>query len=118
APERHDVARDLQPVHGDEGGDDGNGNREDRNQRGADVPEEHDDDEADDDRLRNEVALQSMDRGLDETRPVVARANLYPWRQRAGDFSDLRLDAPDHLQRVHPVAHHDDAADGLSLALP
>ena len=49
--ERHDVGADVQVVHRNERGDDRNRQRENRNQRGAEVKQKDDDDEADDDGL-------------------------------------------------------------------
>src|SRR5579885_2927305 len=76
APERHDVARDIEKVHRNERCDDRDGNRDNRDERRADMPEEKDDDEAHDDRFGNEIALERMDGGLDEAGTVIARMNL------------------------------------------
>ncbi len=55
--ERHDVRTDVQVVHRDEGRQHRDRQRENRNQRRAKMKQEEDDDNADDDRLFEQVAL-------------------------------------------------------------
>src|SRR5512146_1810 len=59
-----------------------------------------------------------MNGRLDEPGAVVARMNLNAWRERARNRGEFFLHAADHLERVHPVAHDDDAADGFALPVP
>ena len=80
--ERHDVRADMQVVHGDERRHHGDGQRENGNQRGTEVKEEHDADKADDDGFGDQVALQGMDRFVDEPGAVVASDDLNAGRQR------------------------------------
>ena len=49
---------------------------------------------------------------------VVAGNDFHAGWQRGFDIRELLLDAVDDIQRVHAVAHHDDAANGFSLAVP
>ena len=51
AAQRHDVGTDVEVVHGNERGRNGDGQGKDRNQCRAEVKQENDDDNADDDRL-------------------------------------------------------------------
>ncbi len=66
-PEGHDVARDVQEVHRDERGDDRDRDGENRDQRRAEMPQEQYDHEAHHQRLFDEIALEGVDRSLDET---------------------------------------------------
>ena len=49
---------------------------------------------------------------------VVAGDDLDARGQGLLQLRELPLDAVDHVERVLPVAHHDDAADRLALAVP
>ena len=75
-------------IHRDEGRENGDGQREDSNQRRAEVEQEKDDDEADDDGLFEQVALQRFDRRIDQPGAVVSRHDLYTggkrWRNLRG----------------------------------
>ena len=84
---------------------------------GRDVPEEDEDDDRDDDDLLDELLLHRPDGVLDELRPVVGRHHLDALRERGLQLLELRLDALDHVQGVLARAHHDDAADHVSLAV-
>ncbi len=80
------------------------------------MPEEDQDDDADDDHLHQQLFLQVVDGSLDQLRAVVGGDELDPWRQRRPDFLQLRLDPLDDVERVLAVAHHDDAADRVARA--
>ena len=118
AAQRHDVRAHAQPVHRDEGHQHRDGQRENRNQRGTEVKQENDDHEADDDGLFQQIALQRFDRRVDQTGAVVSRHDLDAGRQRRCDLAQLLLDAVDDVQRIHALAHDDDAADGFAFAIP
>ena len=49
---------------------------------------------------------------------VIAGHDLDSRRQRCLDLAQLLLDAVDHVQSIHAIAHDDDAADGLAFAIP
>ena len=59
--QRHDVGAHVQVIHRDERRNDGDGQRQNRDERRAEVEEENDDDQADDDRLFQQIALQGLD---------------------------------------------------------
>ena len=82
------------------------------------MKQEDDDHEAYDDRLFEEFALQRIDGCLDQPRAIVAGDNFDAGREAAANFRYPRLDAVDDVERVLPVAHHDDTADGLPFAVP
>src|SRR5438309_1269881 len=115
---RHDVGADLEIVHRDEGRDDRNRQRKNRDQRRTQMKEKNDDDEADDDGLFEQIAFQSVDGSLNESRPVVAGDDFDTARQSLLNLSELLLDAVDDREGILPVAHDDDAADRLAVAVP
>src|SRR6266481_3260258 len=116
--QRHDVRTDVQVIHRNERGDDRNRQRDDGDQRRTEMEEEDNDDQADNDRLFDQIALQSLNRFLNQGRAVIARDHFYSWRERAFDLRKLLLDPIDDLECVEAVTHHDNAAHGLTLALP
>jgi hypothetical protein len=69
-------------VHRDEGREHRERERDDRQQRAAQVQQEQHDDEGDDDHLLDERVPQRVDRALDEARAVVGPAR--PRRPAAG----------------------------------
>ena len=68
--------------------------------------------------LFEKIAFQSIDGCLDESRPIVAGDDLDAARQSLLNLSELLLDPVDDGEGILPVAHHDDAADGLAVAVP
>ena len=82
------------------------------------MKQEHDDHNADDEGLLDQVAFQGLDRGVNQAGAVVPGDNLNACGKRGFDFRELGLDAVDDSERVHAVAHDDDAADGFSITLP
>ena len=63
------------------------GKSQDRNQRRAEVKQEDNDDEADDDRFFQQVALQRLDRVLNQSRSVISRNDFHAGRQRGALIS-------------------------------
>ena len=82
--EPHEVERDEREEHRDRDGDD-------RDDRGRDVPEEEQDDEADDDHLLAQRVQQRVDGAVDQPRAVVGRDDLDARRQRRLELVELRL---------------------------
>src|ERR1700735_5660410 len=80
--------------------------------------QEDDDDKADNDRLFQQVALQRGDRVVDQSGAVIACNDLYPGWKRRRNLTQLLLDTLNDAQGIHALAHHDDAADCLSLPIP
>ena len=66
ASERHDVGTDVEEDHGDEACQNGNGKSENGNQSRAKVEKEDDDHQADDGGFFQQVALQGLDRSVNE----------------------------------------------------
>ena len=71
----------MQVVHGDECRQHGDGQCEDRHQRRAEVKEKGDADEADDDGLEDQVALERVDGLVDQPGAVIAGDDLNAGRQ-------------------------------------
>src|SRR5207249_8920598 len=88
----------------------------DRDQRGADVPEENDADERYDNALLDQLFAKCADRAFDQIAAVVSRHDPHAIGQRRFDLFDLLFDSIDHVERVLAVPHDDDAADGLTTA--
>src|SRR5438552_17985173 len=78
---RTDVRGDVEVVQRDEGCDHGNGQRQNRNQRGTEMEQEDDDDYADDGGLFEQVALQRFDGGVNQSRAVITGDYLDAWRE-------------------------------------
>ena len=65
----------------------------------------------------DELALERLDRALDEIAAVVDRAHDDARRQPLLHLRELRLDVVDRRERVLAEPHHDDAADGVAAAV-
>src|ERR1700677_174984 len=116
--QRHDVGADLQIVHRNKRRDDRDRQPKNRKQGGPQVKEKNDDHQTYNDGLFEQVAFQSIDGGLNESRPIVASDDFDTSRQSLFNPAKLLLDSVDDGQGILPVTHHDDAADGLSIAVP
>src|SRR5580700_2059402 len=82
------------------------------------MKKKNDDHEADDDCLFEQVAFQRVDRCLDKSRSVVAGDDFNAAWQCLLNLSELLLDAVDDREGILPIAHHDDTADRLAVAVP
>ena len=82
------------------------------------MKQEHNNDQGNDDRFLNQTMFQSVDRFADQSSAVIAGDDLDSWRQRSFDLSQLLLDAINHVERVQPIPHDNDAAYGLAFAVP
>ena len=115
--ERHHVDAETHEVERDEGEDYRDRNRQNGHDGARKVPEKNENHEGDDDDLLDQLVLQVVDGTLDELGPIVGRHDLEAGRQRRLDVAQLLLDALDDVERVLALAHHDDPADGVSLAV-
>ena len=68
----------CEPEHRDERENDRNWQRDDRDQRGADVPEENEADQRDDDAFFDQFFAQRRDGALDQLAAIVGRDDLAP----------------------------------------
>src|SRR5205823_1851822 len=117
AAKRHDVRRQIHPPHRDERQDDGDGQRDDRHQRGTHVPEKNDADESDHDAFFNQLFTQRCDRAPDQLAAVVSRHDAHTGWQRRFDLIDFLFDTIDDVERVLAVTHHNDPTNGLAFAV-
>ena len=83
-----------------------------------DVQQEEEDDGGDHHRLLHERAAERVDRARDEVGPVVGELDADALREGGGELREPGLDRADDVERVLAVAHHDDPADRLALAVP
>src|SRR5438067_8377104 len=116
--QRHDVRADMQVIHRNERGDDSDRQSNDRNQRRTEVKEEDDNHQTDDDRLFDQVALQRLNRFLNQRSAVIACDYLDSRRERALDLLQFLFHAVDNVESIQAIPHHDNAADSFALALP
>jgi hypothetical protein len=93
------------------------GQRDDRHQRRAHVPEEDEADQRDDDALLDQLLPQGGDGRVDQLAPVIGGDDLDPGGSEGAISFSFCLDAVDDREGVLAVAHHDDAADRLALAV-
>ena len=111
--------------HQEDGADQGDRNRHDRDDDRAHGAEEQEDDEDDDEERLREGLQDLVDGTLDVLRRIVRDAGLHPDGELRSDARHRLAHPPDHLQRIggrkHPDAHEDGAlaveADVLLVVL-
>ena len=117
ASERHDVGGQVQRMHQDKGYDDGDRQGDDDYKRAGNVKQKDNDDDADDQAFFDELLLQRGDRPEDQVRAVVGRYELDAGWERRLELLDFLLDALDQIERILSMAHHNDGAHDLALAV-
>src|SRR5581483_3316919 len=117
AAERHDVRGQPQPVHGHESQHDGDGEGDDGHEGRAHMPKKNQADKGDDQTFLEQFFPQGRDGIADELAPVVGGNDFHAGGQGRGDLLQLFLHAVDDGERILAVAHDDDAADHLALAI-
>ena len=90
---------------------------QDRDQRAANVQQEHDAHQCDDDALLQQRVLERVDGGVDQVGAVVDRHDLDRFRQAARDLRKALLDVLNHVQRIDAKTLQHDAAGDLALAV-
>ena len=100
AAEAHDVGAQAQHIHAEIGDQHSDRQRDDGDQRTADVQEEHDADERDDQALLDQRALEGIDCAVDEIGAVVHRFDGHALGQARRDLGKAVLDVADHGQRI------------------
>ena len=115
--QRHDVGAHPEVAHEEEGGEDGERQRDGHDQHRAKIQQKDDVDDGDDDRLFDQRPLERRDGPLDERGSVVERHNPDPRRQAGLQRDDFLLHAVDHIDRADAVPGHDHAADRLVRSL-
>ncbi len=114
----HDGGRDVQQVHGDEADRHRHRDREDGQQRRAQVEQEEDDHQRHHDPLLEQRLPQRADGAVDQPGAVVGHLHGDPRRQAGPELLDPGLDPVDDVEGVLAVAHHHDAAHRLAVAVP
>ena len=104
-------------MHQDVGDEHPERQRDDGDERTAHMQQEDDADERNDEAFLDKRRLQRRDGALDQLGAVVDRYDLSALRQRGRDLGEFRFHAIDNGECVRSVALHDDAADGLALAV-
>ena len=119
AAERHDVRASAPSARiGMNAIDDRDRDRDDRDDRARDVPQEDQDDERDDDQLFDQRVLQVVDRAQDQLGAVVGGDHLDARRAAPGSISlSLAFTRSMTSQRVLALAHDDDAGDDVARAV-
>ena len=118
AAERHDIGADAHHLHRNERDDNSDGNREYRDDRTGNVPQEDEDHQRHNHHFLGERPFQVCDGTENQVGTVVRGDDLYARRQPGFQILDLRLDSLDRIERVLALPHHDDARDHVALAVP
>ncbi len=104
-------------MHDDERDQDTDRQAEENDCGRAQVKQKYRTDQRHNEELLDELALQGVDRALDEVRAVVGHDHVDAIRQAALEFRQTLLDHVDGLRRVLTPAHDDDAADDFAFAV-
>jgi len=117
AAETHDVRAQAQEVHAEIGDQHPDRQRDDGNERAADMQQEHHADEGDDGALLDQRPLERVDGAVDEVGAVVDRFNGLALREARRDLGETVLDVADHGQCVFPKPLQRYAGDDLAFAV-
>ena len=118
AAQTHDVGRQPEIIHADEGDEDGKGQRENDHEGAGQMEEKDDADDADRDRQFDDLFLQGIDGALDQVGAVIGGDDLHPFGQAGDDiFFDPLLDPFDDAEDVFAKPHHDNAGRHFALAV-
>ena len=114
AAERHDVERQVEHVHHDEGADHRHRDREAGNEGRAGVAQEQVEDQDREQAADQRGLAHLADRRGNELRLVVDELHLAAGRQRLGELLDAHADAVGELHRVGVAFLVDGELDGLA----
>ena len=117
AAEAHDVGAEPQEIHAEIGDQHAERQRDDGDQRAADVQQEYDADEGDDHALLHQRALERVDGAVDQVGAVIDRFDRDALGQARRDLGKAILDVADHRERILSEALQHDAGDDLALAV-
>ena len=118
AAQTHDVRRNAQIIHADEGDDNRHRERENNHEGARQMEEKYKTNNAHRDRELDDLFLKRIDRPVDEIGPVIGGDNLHALRQRRLNvFRYLLLHPFDHIQDILPETDDNDAACDLALAV-
>jgi hypothetical protein len=91
--------------------------REDRDQRRSDMPEEQAADQCHDDELLDQLVGEVLDRAIDQLRAVINRHHLDAGRQAFLEIGELDLDRRDGFAGILARAQDHNAAGDLAFAV-
>src|SRR5262249_54100808 len=91
--------------------------RDDRDKRGAHVPEKNEAHERDNNAFFDKLLAQCRDGTLDQIAPVIGRHHADAFRQRGFDFLQLLFYPIDDIERILAITHDDDTTDALAPAV-
>ena len=117
AAEGHDIGRDAEILHDDEGDEHRNRQGEDDHQGRPEVEQEDEDHQRYDDGHLDERRAEGADCTFNKIAPVVGDADFHPRRQPFFQRGDLRLDSIDNILGILSVPHDDDAAHHFPVAV-
>src|SRR5439155_347893 len=107
----------VHPPHRHEGKNDRDGQRDDRHQRGADVPEKDETNERDDNTFFDQFLAQCSNGAANQVAAIVNGHDAHASRQRRLYFLDFLFYGIDDVERVLAVTHHDDAANDFATPI-
>ena len=113
----HDVGIHAQRAHRDDGDQHADGQHHDGHQRTARMHQKHHAHQRDDEAFFQQRALQGFDGAMDQIGTVIYRLDTHAFRKARGHLGNFAFDVLDHLQRVLPIARHDDAGHHFTFAV-
>src|SRR5262245_22605049 len=107
----------MHPPHRDEGQNYGDRQRDDRHQRGTDVPEENHTNQRDDDAFFDQLLAQRRDRAANQVAAIVNRDDAHSGRQRRFHLLNFLFYSIDDVECVLAITHHDDSANDFAATV-
>ncbi len=117
AAQRHDVGAEALAEHDQERRQHRDGQDQDGDQRAAQVHQEGEADQRHHQAFLEELPFERLDRAVNQRAAIVGDGVMDVGRQRLHRLVQAFLHVADHLARVGAVADHDDAPDGLAVAV-
>ena len=117
AAEAHDVGAQAQQIHAEIGDQYPDRQRDDGDQRAADMQEEHDADEGDDGALLDQRASERVDCAIDQVRAVIDGVEGHALGQAWRNLGDPVLDVADHGECVFAEPLQHDAGNHLAFTV-
>ena len=117
AAEAHDVGAQAQQIHAEIGDQYPDRQRDDGDQRAADMQEEYDADEGDDDALLDQRASERVDCAVDQVRAVIDGVEGHALGQARRNLGDPLLDVADHGECVFAEPLQHDAGNHLAFTV-
>ena len=113
----HDVGAEPEKIHAEIRDQHAERQRDDGDQRAANVKEEQDAHKRDDQALFNQGAFEVVDRAINQIRTVVDRFDRDALRKTWSDLGEAAFDVFDDGERVLAEALQSDTGDDLALSV-